>query len=440
MLMNINKSLDFFGKIKVLHLDDDELLLNLLKYSIESLNNNIIVDSEKNIMIALKKIKEKEYDCILLDYLMPIYNGVEIASKIRQFSEIPIIVYTIKSLEDVSEIIKTKDIDIYIKKESNDISYALLENQILNLAKKYRDIKLSKTIIDNIDDYIVIIDEDFNTCFYNQNFEKFIQGINFLGKSILNIFKENNKEIISFLKNNENKISNVVINYDTDNRYVELYKSKISDNSEYIVLVIKDITIHVVNSAIADKSDIRFTAITNLSPDGIMTLNRFGYITYINPAFSKLTGFSAEEIVGKHFFSLPTLKGRDVSSYLGLFRDFLKGKYKIDPIFDFPYTKKDGSSGIGSASSKIINNDGNIELITIIKDVTSEKKTEEEYQNIFKSSPEGIIHLDLEGNIKNINDSALNILNISKSDYIGRSIFSLENEYIRGWYKFPPHI
>ena len=51
-------------------------------------------------------------------------------------------------------------------------------------------------------------------------------------------------------------------------------------------------------------------------------------------------------------------------------------------------------------------------MIGIVRDITERRMNEEEYQNIFKTSPEGIIHIDMEGNIKNINESATNILNV----------------------------
>ena len=112
-----------------------------------------------------------------------------------------------------------------------------------------------------------------------------------------------------------------------------------------------------------------------------MSVSKFGYITYINPAFVKLTGYSYEEIVGKHLIALPTLRGRDIGAYLELFRKFLSGKLEFTNL-DFPYTRKDGNSGIGSAFADIIDVNGNKELITIIKDVTDKKKTEEEYYYI----------------------------------------------------------
>ena len=80
----------------------------------------------------------------------------------------------------------------------------------------------------------------------------------------------------------------------------------------------KDITTRVLKSEIDRSSDDRFNAISKISPDGIMTLNMFGYVTYINPAFSKITGFSEKEIVGKHMLTIPTMKGRDMKPILRL--------------------------------------------------------------------------------------------------------------------------
>jgi len=92
--LDIKEALRVLGKIKVLHIDDDELQLGMLKINFERLNDEVIVDSEIDGLKALEKIKTNKYDCILVDYLMPIYDGIEIASRIRSFSEVPIILYT----------------------------------------------------------------------------------------------------------------------------------------------------------------------------------------------------------------------------------------------------------------------------------------------------------------------------------------------------------
>jgi two-component system sporulation sensor kinase A len=189
----------------------------------------------------------------------------------------------------------------------------------------------------------------------------------------------------------------------------------------------KDTTTRVLKSEIDHSSDDRFAAIAKMSPDGIMMASMYGYITYVNPAFMKLTGFSEEDFVGKHVINIPTLKGRDMKPYLSTLKAFFSRKLDFSTL-EFPYTRKDGTSGIGDAYCSTIKVNGKLEILTIVKDVTEKRKKEEEYQNIFKTSPEGIIHLNLDGNIKDINSSGLKLLNIDASEYIEKSIFSLESK------------
>ena len=270
--MSIQKALDSFGKIKVLHIDDDELFLDTIKLSIESINNNIKIDSQTDSSNIKNKIIE--YDCVLLDYLMPGKDGLQIAAKIREFSEVPIILYTVQVMENISELIKSNYINAFIKKELNDIHYVILESQIINLANKYRYNKIYNKILDNVNDFIAIIDIDLNLCFYNNSFKNYLNGINFIGKSIIEIFESSYKTSIhDFLEKKENeKIDDVVINYNNDNRYVEIHKSKLSNESDYLFLVIKDTTVHSVQKEITYSSDVRFNALSKLSTDAILWL------------------------------------------------------------------------------------------------------------------------------------------------------------------------
>jgi DNA-binding response OmpR family regulator len=53
---------------------------------------------------ALNKLKENDFDLLLLDIMLPGLNGMEVCSRIREFSDIPIIMLTAKSdLEDKVE-------------------------------------------------------------------------------------------------------------------------------------------------------------------------------------------------------------------------------------------------------------------------------------------------------------------------------------------------
>ncbi|MCK5626238.1 PAS domain S-box protein, partial [Candidatus Bathyarchaeota archaeon] len=120
----------------------------------------------------------------------------------------------------------------------------------------------------------------------------------------------------------------------------------------------------------------RYRRLFELSPDGITTLNRWGTITSVNRAFEKLTGYSDEEIVEKHFTKIETIRARDIPKYLKLFRDVLRGKDV--PFIEFSYTHKDGTSRWAEAHVSIMREDGKLTGIqAVLRDITDRKESEQ---------------------------------------------------------------
>ena len=158
--MNIEEAQIINQKIRVLHVDDEELQLITLKNTLELINKDIIVESERDGSKAIEKIKDNDYDIILLDYFMPVYNGLEIAGRIREISNIPIILYTIQDIKDISEKSFNIGINDYFKKDLEN-NYVLLEKKIISLVKKNRTEKIFNKILQNVTDSILILNERF---------------------------------------------------------------------------------------------------------------------------------------------------------------------------------------------------------------------------------------------------------------------------------------
>lgn len=86
-------------KLKILLADDVEELAEAVGAILEY--NNYEVDIVNTGNEALEKAKEKLYDCIILDVMMPIMNGFEVVKQIRKINiKTPIILLTAKSLVD----------------------------------------------------------------------------------------------------------------------------------------------------------------------------------------------------------------------------------------------------------------------------------------------------------------------------------------------------
>ena len=82
---------------KVLVVDDEKLIVKGIRFSLEQdgMEVDCAYDGEK----ALECAKNKEYDMILLDLMLPKMNGLEVCQQIREFSDVPIIMLTAKSDE-----------------------------------------------------------------------------------------------------------------------------------------------------------------------------------------------------------------------------------------------------------------------------------------------------------------------------------------------------
>ncbi len=102
---------------KVLVVDDEKLIVKGIKFSLEQ--DDMEVDTAYDGEEALQKVKENEYDIILLDLMLPKLNGYEVCQLIREFSDIPIIMLTAKGA-DMDKILGLEyGADDYITKPFN---------------------------------------------------------------------------------------------------------------------------------------------------------------------------------------------------------------------------------------------------------------------------------------------------------------------------------
>lgn len=86
---------------KVLVIDDDTTLLNLLKQSLGKAGYQVITAT--NGLNGLQKMYEEHPDLIILDVMMPRMDGWETCRRIREMSQVPIIMLTAKD-EEVDKI------------------------------------------------------------------------------------------------------------------------------------------------------------------------------------------------------------------------------------------------------------------------------------------------------------------------------------------------
>ncbi len=121
----------------VLALDDEPDQLELLKFFIEENDPDLVVDILSDPGEILETIKNKAYDCILADYMMPGMNGVELATIIKEIEDIPFVLYTGRGSEQTVLDAISAGVDAYVRKDHSTEHFAKLVNVIRRVVSEH---------------------------------------------------------------------------------------------------------------------------------------------------------------------------------------------------------------------------------------------------------------------------------------------------------------
>ena len=136
---------------KVLVVDDEKLIVKGIRFSLEQ--DGMEVDCAYDGEEALSMAKEKEYDMILLDLMLPKLDGLSVCQQIREFSNVPIVMLTAKG-ETSDKVTGLKQgADDYITKpfEMKEVLArieAVLRRSGIEPEKSRRRLEFDKLVID----------------------------------------------------------------------------------------------------------------------------------------------------------------------------------------------------------------------------------------------------------------------------------------------------
>ena len=103
--------------MRILVVDDEKTLVKGMKFNLE--NEGYEVECAYDGAAALDLAREGRFDLLILDVMMPEMDGIEACMKIREFSNVPIIMLTAKS-EDADKLVGFESgADDYLTKPFN---------------------------------------------------------------------------------------------------------------------------------------------------------------------------------------------------------------------------------------------------------------------------------------------------------------------------------
>ena len=131
--------------MKILVVDDEQLLVKGMKFNLE--NEGYTVETAYDGASAIDMAKTGDFDLIILDLMMPQVDGLTACMRIREFSNVPIIMLTARS-EDADKIIGLESgADDYITKPFNILELKARIRALLRRANAAPQQKAQSTLL-----------------------------------------------------------------------------------------------------------------------------------------------------------------------------------------------------------------------------------------------------------------------------------------------------
>ena len=226
---------------------------------------------------------------------------------------------------------------------------------------------------------------------------------------------------------------------DNSYRWLEWHAVAGTDRSE-LYAVARNVTERYIAEQALRESEEKYQNIFNTSPDAININKLDGPYVDINEGFTKLTGYTKEEVLGSGslhigIWAIPEDREKLITG--------LKEHGSVRNL-ESVFRAKDGSliTGLMSASKVTINNEPCI--LSITRDISLRKKNEDNiresenrFRQIAENAAEMIWDLDVNGLITFCNDAIEQILGYTSEEVIGRKHFydffdpARKEEYIK---------
>ncbi|MBQ4641357.1 MAG: response regulator transcription factor [Oscillospiraceae bacterium] len=134
--------------MKILVVDDEELLVKGIRFNLQNDGYDVITGS--NGAEAVEAARTENPDLILLDVMMPEMDGLTACSRIREFSNVPVILLTAKS-DDMDKLMGFDNgADDYLTKPFNILELKARIRALLRRSGSRQDTNVNTLTIGNI--------------------------------------------------------------------------------------------------------------------------------------------------------------------------------------------------------------------------------------------------------------------------------------------------
>lgn len=225
-----------------------------------------------------------------------------------------------------------------------------------------------------------------------------------------------------------------IVKNDGEVRWVRDYGNPVWDEAQGRVVRIygaaQDISDRKRAEEKLKQSEEKYTALFERSNDAVYTCDFDGNFIDANPTALKMLGYTKDEISSIDFSSL--LSKEQLSLAFDTLKEVIETGTQKE-IIEYRLKRKDGNFlWVESKGSLVYKNGEPIAVQGIARDITERKRAEEALQEseekfrlLFENASEGILFIDLDGNIIGANPKVFEIAGFREEELLGKNILDV---------------
>ena len=414
---------------------DDKLLRYELKRDFDF--EAVTVDNEKDYVEQLETLKP---DLILSDYSLPSFSGMR-ALEIRNEKAplTPFVIVTGSINEEVAvSSIKAGASDYVTKEHLMRLNVAV--KNVLEQEKVRREkIEAQEELFKSLERFRKFVENDISGDYLETQDKvlycnhKILEIFDFESLEQLNEYQSKNlydkpEDREAFMKTilSQGKVENLEVRMHTrtgkplvilENAYGEFDEE---GNLQQIQGYLIDITQRIVAEEKLKHSENLFRTLTENTSAGIVIYDKERFL-YVNPAVTRLLGYTEEEMKSMHFWEVVHPLDRELVKERGLKRI---AQADVPARYRFRLLTKTGETRWIDFTAGYIQFEGNEAGIGSLFDITKEVQASKDIRLLstaVNQSPLSIVITDLDGNIEYVNKSFTDITGYTFSEALGKN-------------------
>jgi len=375
-----------------------------------------------------KQIRDFNPDVVVCNYAVPGFNGLEaLKTTLSTAQKIPVILISGPTNEETAvACIKAGATDYMLrdnlKRLPSAVTDALTQAEVWQERSKADHANMEwdanyRTLLESTNDTAFLKNEEFRYVMANKAIK------NFLGKDAPDIHGKTDFDLLpnetaTRIRQADTK---TVVNR-TELVTTEQIGNRTFETRRFPVTLPNGKTgvggfIHEITSQVGEETWRKWQSTSLYSmANAIVISDPHGTILSVNPAYTKLTGYTTEESVGKNMIDVLKSSVHNEEFYVNLWGTILKGNVWRGEITN---RRKDGTLYNEEMTiTPVRDNNGNVtQFVSVKQDVTDRKLTVSEaettvrdYRQLLDNAVIGTFTTTLEGEITQVNDSLCTIL------------------------------